>query len=179
MQTLEITKLGNPILTKKGKKVEDIENKSIQVLIDQMVETLYSTNGVGLAAPQVGQSMQLFVMDTKPNNDKTEAKVVINPEITEKSQDLEADFDACLSVPGYVAITKRPKKIKVKYTDRDGQEVEEELESFEARVFQHEFDHLQGIVFLEHVDSMSDLYTAGEWDKRGRERLKKLQKKDN
>lgn len=134
----------NPILRKKTKKVGQV-TKEVQKLAKDMAETMQEANGVGLAAPQVGSDLRLCLV---PINGI--AKALIDPEITWKSEETNIDEEGCLSLPGvYLPIT-RSTAITIKYTDVKGVAQERRLEGFEARVAQHETDHLDGVLIVDY-----------------------------
>ena len=130
------------ILRKKSKYVNNIDEKILQ-LLDDMVETMYKENGVGLAAPQVGILRRIIVVDIGDGLIK-----LINPEIIEQEGEQE-DTEGCLSIPGIIAEVKRPYKVKVKALNEDGENVEIEATGLLARAFCHEVDHLDGILFID------------------------------
>jgi len=169
-EILEVTELGNPILREKAKEVSDPADDQIQKLIDDMLVTVTEANGVGLSAPQVDSSLRIFVMASYPNPRYPDAPEidpyeVINPEIIAKSEEMEEDWEGCLSIPGIRGKVSRHKEIEVKYSDRYGKEKSEILNDFLARIFQHEFDHLEGIVFLDRLESSMDIITDKEYMK--------------
>ncbi len=169
-EILELTELGNPILREVAKEVSDLADDQVQKLIDDMLVTVVEANGVGLSAPQVDRSLRIFVMASYPNPRYPDAPEidpyeVINPEIISESEEMEEDWEGCLSIPGIRGIVPRHKEIEVKYTDRYGREKTEILNDFLARIFQHEFDHLEGIVFLDHLESSMDIITDREYMK--------------
>lgn len=169
-KVLEIEELGNPILRKKAKRVKDIGDEYVQNLIDNLTVTVLSVNGVGIAAPQVNEPFQIFMIYSHPNPrypdaPKTEPKAIINPKITSMSGEMVKDWEGCLSIPGIRGLVPRHRWISVEYSDRDGNKKTEELEDFVARIFQHEYDHLNGIVFLDRIDSVDDIITDKEYIK--------------
>lgn len=137
----------DPILRKKSRKVDKIDDK-ILVLLDDMVETMYDANGVGLAAPQIGVLRRLVVIDIGEGPMK-----LINPEITFTAGE-EEDLEGCLSVPGYNGLVKRPQKLICKYTDENNENIELEAEGFLARAICHELDHLDGILYTDKAETM-------------------------
>jgi len=140
----------NEILTKPTEKV-DVIDKEIQNLIQDMFDTMYNAEGVGLAANQIGVPLSVMVVDTSPKEDSPPLKLVlINPEITESEGKIKYK-EGCLSFPGLSVEVERSKKIKVKALNEYGEPVELILEGFPAIVFQHELDHLQGITFLDRL----------------------------
>ncbi|MFK4784495.1 peptide deformylase [Fusobacterium sp. MFO224] len=144
----EIRTYGDPCLSDVNQLVNIDDN--IKQLLDDMLETMYKTNGVGLAAPQIGINKQLFVIDIGEGPRK-----VINPEIIEMSEDHNDSDEGCLSVPGIYKKVRRANKIKVKYLDENGSTVEEEMEGFLAKAFQHENDHLNGVLFVDRISPLS------------------------
>ena len=137
---------GDEVLRKKSKKVDKIDSKLL-TLIDDMIETMYEADGVGLAAPQVGILKRLFVIDVY---DGLGAKVFINPEILETSGSQIGD-EGCLSVPGQTADIERPNYVKVKATNEKGEEFVLEGEELLARAVCHENEHLEGVLFIDHI----------------------------
>lgn len=169
-EILELIELGNPILREKAKEVSDPADDQIQKLIDDMLVTVVEANGVGLSAPQVDSSLRVFVMASYPNPRYPDAPEidpyeVINPEIISKSEEMEEDWEGCLSIPGIRGRVSRHKEIEVKYSDRYGRGKTEILNDFLARIFQHEFDHLEGIIFLDRLESSMDIITDKEYMK--------------
>ena len=147
MAIRKIRYIGDDVLGKPCKPVKKM-TPSLQVLIEDMFETMYDANGVGLAAPQVGILRRICVIDVMDDN----PFVLINPEILETSGE-QTDDEGCLSVPGIHESVKRPVKIHVKYTDENLKEHDEWIDGFLARVFQHEYDHLDGKLFVDHLST--------------------------
>lgn len=143
MAYLKIVKAGDPILKENAKLVKTI-TKNIKRMLDDMAQTMYEAEGVGLAAPQIGKSLQVIVLD-----DGNGLIELINPVMLEKSEEQQIGCEGCLSVPGYYGDVARSQKIKVKALNRHGKEVIYEPEGFLARIFQHEMDHLLGTLFIE------------------------------
>lgn len=149
MAVLEIRKYPDEVLKKKALPVENID-RSLQRLIDDMIETMYAAPGIGLAAPQLGISKRLIVIDVSLGEEKNSLIVLINPEIVEAEG--FSDFDeGCLSVPGYTSTIKRAEKVTVKGLDRNGKPVQIEGDGLLARALQHEIDHLDGILFVDRM----------------------------
>lgn len=166
---LQISQLGNPVLRKKAIRVKNIKGADIQSLIDNMIETCKDSGGVGIAAPQVNQSLRLFIMALNPsprfpNAPDMELTAIINPEIISFSSEWEMGWEGCLSVPGIRGSVTRCKSVTVRYTNRQNQHEERTFEGFLARIFQHEHDHLDGIVFLDQTDS-KNLVTLAEYQR--------------
>lgn len=153
MAELAIIKLGHPTLRKVAKPVEKF-NVSLKRLIDNMIETMRVNEGIGLAAPQLNLLDRVFVIDKKLINEEWEAQAYINPKIlsTEGSDLFE---EGCLSIPGIRAEVERSFKIKVSYQTVEGKEIIEQLEGLHARVFQHEYDHLEGVLFIDRLPNLT------------------------
>ena len=156
---------GDEILSKKCKPVKEITPHVLQVM-DDMVETMMKADGVGIAAPQIGIMKRFFIAMPFADQDDEEIKdklyYVINPEITLREGSQEST-EGCLSVPGYMGVVERPEKIRIKFTDREGNPQEEEFEGFAATVFCHEYDHLEGILY---PDVAKDMMTNEEYAER-------------
>lgn len=149
---------GQPVLRKTAEPIEPEIYPNLQELITNMFETLKRSEGVGLAAPQIGKSIRLFIIDLDViSEDEPEYKgylhTFINPEIIEESEEETSMEEGCLSVPGIHESVKRPETIHVKYIDENLQPQDKWLTGFEARVFQHEFDHLDGKMFVDHLSA--------------------------
>ena len=169
-ELLEVIELGNPILRQKAQPVEDVQSERIQTLVDNLLITVQKTNGVGIAAPQVAQSDRLFIMASRPNlrypNAPTmEPTAMINPRLLAHADETVTEWEGCLSIPGIRGKVPRYRAIEVEYTGRDGKLHKQELTDFVARIFQHELDHLDGIVFIDRIDSTQDLITEREYQR--------------
>lgn len=134
---------GDPILRKNAKKVPEITDR-IKILLDDMGETMYAADGVGLAAPQVGILKRIIVVD--PREDETGLVKLVNPEIIEQDGE-QVGVEGCLSIPNFNATVKRPEHVKVKYLDEEGNEKIWDAHGFPAVVLSHEIDHLDGVLF--------------------------------
>lgn len=146
----------NPILRQKAKKVHRFD-PSMQKLVNDLFETMYAANGVGLAAPQIAQSIRVFVADYEGQK-----VALFNPEIV-KAEGEERGPEGCLSIPGYVGENiRRATKVIVKGQDARGKNIRINAEGWFARVLQHEIDHLDGILFIDRLDSMDDLREVSE-----------------
>lgn len=152
MSIRNINKYPDPVLRRKTEKITTFDNK-LKDLARDMADTMYDAPGVGLAAPQIGVSQQIIVVDVGKEGKDRDYMVLINPEITEK-EGSQFDEEACLSVPDLVSGVKRFRRIKVVYQDVDGAELEIEAEDRFAVVLQHEIDHLHGVLFLDHLSSL-------------------------
>lgn len=149
MAIIEIKKYPDKILKQKTADVTDL-NSDTQYLIDNMIETMYSVRGLGLAANQVGVSRRLCVIDCSSKEDKGQIIVLANPFIIEREGTIESE-EGCLSIPGYISSIKRSEKVFVKGLDREGKQIELEATGLLARVLQHEIDHLDGLLFIDRM----------------------------
>ncbi len=167
-QVLPVIQLGNPILRQKASVVEDVQDRHLQKLIGNLIATAANTNGVGIAAPQVAESYRLFVVASRPNPrypnaPAMEPTAMINPKIVGHSSEIVKSWEGCLSVPGIRGLIPRYQAIEVEYTDVYGSVQKQEFAGFVARIFQHEYDHLDGIVFVDRLESTLDLFTEQEY----------------
>ncbi|MCB9437888.1 MAG: peptide deformylase [Anaerolineales bacterium] len=159
MALLEIITPSNPTLRKKAKRVSDFSNKKLQQLIDDMVFTMHEAVGVGLAAPQVDVGQRLIVIQLPDDEESREEYgddagvlfVVLNPEIVKASKEMVEGVEACLSLPGYFGKVNRHQQVLVKGFDRHGNPIRIKAKDWLARVFQHEIDHLDGVLFIDHA----------------------------
>lgn len=168
----EIKKYGDPVLKKSAEKVETVDD-DIRTILSDMAETMYEAPGVGLAAPQIGIGKRLVVIDVDGILRK-----IVNPVILEYSQDIENSEEGCLSVPGVYEKVKRAKKITVKYKNENGEEVIEEAEGLLARAFQHELDHLDGVLFVDKLSPIGKKLASQKLMRLKKDTLKKLKKGD-
>ena len=151
---MNIVLYGASVLKEKSTVVEEI-NDELRTILDEMVELMRKAKGVGLAANQVGIAKRFFVLEIE---DKV--KKVINPEIVEFGEEIVEYEEGCLSIPEIYKKVNRPEMIKVKYQNENGETVEEELHDLWARAFQHEFDHIDGILFTERLSIMNKRLVA-------------------
>lgn len=144
---------GDPVLKRRAKDIEK-DSLNIKELVADMYETMYAASGVGLAAPQIGKGIRIFVVDAEPmdeDNLKGFKKAFINPEVIEEDGDEWAFEEGCLSIPGIRADVERPERVRIKYFDEDWNEHDETYEGLAARVIQHEYDHLEGVLFTDYI----------------------------
>jgi peptide deformylase len=168
-KSLEVIQLGHPILRTPAGFVENITEARIQKLIDNLIVTVKQASGVGIAAPQVACSDRLFIVASHPNDRYPNAPdmaptAMINPQILSHSSEVTKGWEGCLSIPGIRGLVPRYQAIEVEYTDRDGKLQKQQFTGFVARIFQHEHDHLDGIVFLDRLDTL-DIMTEQEYQK--------------
>lgn len=169
--TLKIAEIGNPVLRSPTEPVTNIQDPTVQKLIDALIATTVESNGVGIAAPQASRSLQLFIVASRPNlrylhAPKMDPTPMINPRILHHSDEVVAGWEGCLSVPGMRGLVKRSKEIEVLYTDRHGQQHQRVFTDFVARIIQHEHDHINGKIFLDRVESTLDLMSEAEYHAR-------------
>ncbi|MBO9999187.1 MAG: peptide deformylase [Cyanobacteria bacterium SID2] len=165
---MEVVRLGNPILREVASSISDVDDPQIQTLIDEMLATTLATDGVGLAAPQVGRSLRLVVVASRPNPRYPDAPMMeptamANPRVVRYSDERLFGWEGCLSVPGKRGWIPRYREIEVEYWDRGGYLQRRVLQDFVARIFQHEFDHLEGLVFLDRVECPSHVVSEAEY----------------
>lgn len=170
MAIRSIVRLGHPALRTPAEAVprDEIGGSQLQELIDDMIETMRSADGVGLAAPQVGVGLQVFVWaaidpDHDPDDEEPEVHAVINPGVEPRARGVVSDWEGCLSIPDLRGLVPRPAVVRLHGVDRDGQPIDRQLEGYEARIIQHEFDHLNGIVFLDRMRDLRSLAYSEEW----------------
>ncbi|CAI3948935.1 peptide deformylase [Commensalibacter communis] len=153
-EILPILVATDPFLRKKARLVEQKDLEDVRKIIPIMFDTMYDANGIGLAAPQVGIGLRFFIMDLAKQEDEKEQYVILNPEIIEESEECSEAKEGCLSVPEQYSEVIRPEKIKLRYMDLDGKQQEIEAEELLARCIQHETDHLDGVLFIDHISSL-------------------------
>tara|TARA_Y100000590_G_C15635424_1_gene982798 strand:- start:255 stop:794 length:540 start_codon:yes stop_codon:yes gene_type:complete len=152
MAILKIARMGHPVLITKAKPVKNILDPSIKKLIHNMTETMIDAKGIGLAAPQVHVSKQIIIFrilndKVDETNEKIDVAVLINPKISNISEDQDDQWEGCLSIPGMLGLIKRYTKISYEGYDINGNLVKQKTEGLLARVIQHEYDHLNGILY--------------------------------
>jgi peptide deformylase len=167
----QIAQLGQPVLREVAGKIADPADPAVQALIDDMLVTVADADGVGIAAPQVFEPLSLFIVASRPNPryphaPEMEPAAMINPELLWVSDEKEKGWEGCLSIPNLRGLVPRHRRIGVRYLTRAGEVREEEYGDFLARVFQHEFDHVQGMVFIDRVESTRELVTEKEYLRR-------------
>jgi peptide deformylase len=169
MPTREIVVYDDPTLRKKSRRVKHVSG-DVQHLIDDMVETMHAANGIGLAAIQVGAPQRVIIVQLpEPGEDEEEPDpnagrlfAVINPQLARRSRETEEGIEGCLSVPGLVGEVERCCAVTVKGLDRQGKPVRVKAHDLLARVFQHEVDHCDGVLFIDHIDDPEKLHSVSE-----------------
>jgi peptide deformylase len=166
MTVLDIVRLGDPVLRTPAEQVgqEELAAEATQRLIDDLFETMGAAGGVGLAAPQVGIGKQLFVYAVEgEGHDPVPPRVVVNPMLTPEAGDLVHDWEGCLSIPDLRGLVPRHPAVRVRALDRHGESLDYVAAGFEARIVQHEYDHLNGVVFLDRMRDLRSLAFSREW----------------
>jgi peptide deformylase len=166
-----IVKYGNPVLETPAEPVTNFSSPELKQLVDDMFDSMYAHKGVGLAAPQIGVSQRLAVVDVSAGEDPAQRLVMINPEVVEKHGS-QTDEEGCLSIPGFREQVTRPAKVKIRAQDISGEWFERDAEALLARALLHEKDHLDGVLFLSYLSPLKrelikrkikKLAKAGEW----------------
>lgn len=163
--------LPDPVLRKVSTPIERVD-ANLQKLADDMLETMYQAPGIGLAAIQVGEPLRLLVIDVAGKDEPKAPQVFINPEILWKSDEPNVYEEGCLSIPDYYAEVERPKRIRVSYLDRDGKKQECEADGLLATCLQHEIDHLDGVLFIDHISKLKRDMVIRKFKKLAKENAK-------
>lgn len=165
---LEIAQLGQPVLRRAADRVTDaeLESPELQSFLDEMLETMKEAGGVGLAAPQVFRSSRIFLAAILPseNGEQPEIEIFINPKLSQLSTEMKSAWEGCLSFLELLVLVPRHQRLRIDYLDRKGKPKALELAGFPARVIQHEFDHLNGILTIDRAESTKDIIKASEYD---------------
>ncbi len=169
-EQLEIIELGHPILRQIAQPILDVGDHVLQTLIDDLLLTVKQANGVGIAAPQVARSWQLMIIASRPNPryptaPEMEPMAILNPRILSHSTETAIGWEGCLSVPGLRGQVPRYRAVEIEYLDRQGRLQKMEMTDFVARIFQHEFDHLKGMVFLDRVETLEAIATEQDYQR--------------
>ncbi len=168
----KIVKYGDPVLEQVAESVTDFDTDELRELVADMWETMYSAKGVGLAAPQIGLRKRISIIDVSAGEDETKRVVVINPTITQR-EGSQVGEEGCLSIPGFREPVKRANKVFVEGRNEKGESIQLEAEELFARALQHEVDHLNGVLFINHLSALKrdmirrkikKLQKSGEWD---------------
>jgi peptide deformylase len=171
MTVLDIVTLPSKILRKRTQPITQYDDQ-LQQLIDDMIDTMRDAPGVGLAAPQIGQSIKLTVIETSPEidedgneiEDSRDLYVITNPEIVWTSRKTVDGIEGCLSIPGYLGEVERHESIRVRAQDRYGKKIKLRLNGWTARIFQHEIDHLNGVLYIDRLTDQENFWTEEEFE---------------
>ena len=166
---LPIAQRGEAILQQRAKPVSNIHDPFIQQFVDNMLATMQAANGVGIAAPQVYMSLRIIIIASKPNPRYPDApdmtpEIMFNPEIIWQSAENCEGWEGCLSVAGWRAPVNRAQALTVRYQDRQGQHQERHYNGFVARIVQHEYDHLEGVLFPERLTDSQQLISNADYE---------------
>ena len=153
MAIREILTVPHPVLKQKSEPVAQVDDE-LRALMDDMLETMYAAPGIGLAAVQIGVPRQVIVMDLSREGEEREPRYFVNPEITWSSEETAPYEEGCLSVPDIYDEVERPARVKLRYLDYQGVQVEEEAEGMFAVCIQHEMDHLNGVLFIDYLSRL-------------------------
>ncbi|MDB5447393.1 MAG: polypeptide deformylase [Phenylobacterium sp.] len=153
MATREILVVPNPVLKQASLPVETVDDE-LRALMDDMLETMYAAPGIGLAAIQIGVPKRVIVMDLAREGEESQPRQFVNPEIVWRSEETQAYEEGCLSVPDYFDEVQRPARVKLRYLTYQGEQIEEDAEGLFAVCIQHEMDHLDGVLFIDHLSRL-------------------------
>jgi peptide deformylase len=168
MSILKVAHMGHPVLRARARAVDraELSGLALQTLIDDMIETMVEYRGVGLAAPQVHQSLRLFVASLDSDeNSSTPPHVIVNPEVLPVGPELEEDWEGCLSIPDIRGRVPRSREVRLSALNRHGERVELRAHGFPARIIQHENDHLDGVLFFDRMRTFESLTFLDEYSK--------------
>jgi peptide deformylase len=154
MALREILTVPNPLLKQKSTPVEGGVTDEVRALMDDMLETMYAAPGIGLAAVQIGVAQRIIVMDLSREEGVKEPRFFVNPEILWRSEETVPYEEGCLSVPEIYDEVERPARVKLRYLNYAGEQIEEEAEELYAVCIQHEMDHLEGVLFIDHLSRL-------------------------
>ncbi|OCW57276.1 peptide deformylase [Hoeflea olei] len=170
MSIKPIIYLPDPVLRQKSQPVERVDQE-LSGFIDDMLETMYDAPGIGLAAIQVGVPRQLLVIDVSGKDEPRNPQVFINPELVATSDTINVYEEGCLSIPDYFADVERPEKVTVRHLDRDGKEQVTEADGLLATCLQHEMDHLNGVLFIDHISKLKRDMVIRKFTKLAKQRV--------
>jgi len=161
----EIRILGDPVLRKPAQEVEEV-GEEVRTLVEDMLATMYHAEGIGLAAPQVGISQRVIVVDVRDaDEDDVGPLALINPKVIESSKKQDKAPEGCLSIPGMEEVVERPAEVTVEGMDPDGERVVVELTGLLSRAVQHEIDHLDGVLFFDRISPLKRRMALKKWQK--------------
>jgi peptide deformylase len=159
----------DPVLKQVSKPVDAVTDET-RALMDDMLETMYAAPGIGLAAVQIGEPVRVIVMDLAKEDEPPAPRYFVNPEILETSDEMQTYEEGCLSVPEYFDEVERPNRVRLRYLNYNGEQIEEWAEGMYAVCIQHEMDHLQGTLFIDHLSRLKRSFAISK--------VKKAKKKD-
>lgn len=163
MSVRDIRLLGDPVLRRECDPVDEVDEE-VRALIRDLEETMYDADGIGLAAPQIGVPLRVFVYDVRDPDDPRAAGTLVNPRVV-STEGTDRDTEGCLSVPGLQEVVERPARVVVEGLDENGREVRIEADGLLSRCLQHERDHLDGVLFLDRVSPIKRRLLLDRWSK--------------
>lgn len=169
MTTKPLVLLPDPILRQKSKPVERVDD-DLRRFADDMLETMYEAPGIGLAAIQVGEPIRMLVLDVSREDEEKKPFVIINPQVVATGDETSTYEEGCLSIPDYYAEVERPAAVTVEYLDRDGKQRTMEADGMLATCVQHEIDHLNGVLFIDHISKLKRDMVIKKFTKLARQR---------
>ena len=170
MAIREIVLMGDPVLREEAEEVTVFDD-DLRHLVRDMFETMYHADGIGLAAPQIGLSRRIIVVDLRvEEGEEPRSVALVNPRVVWESDDIEKESEGCLSIPGLEEVVKRPASVRVEGQDPDGNDVVVEADGLFARALQHEIDHVDGILFIDRVSPLKRKMLLKKWRKMEDER---------
>ena len=170
MAIREILVVPNPVLKEVSQPVAKVDDE-LRALMDDMLETMYDAPGIGLAAIQIGVAKRVIVMDLSGPDEEKAPRYFANPEILWRAEETAPYEEGCLSIPEYFDKVERPARVRIRYLNRDGQSVEEEAEGLYAVCIQHEMDHLNGVLFIDHLSRLKRDRAVTKVKKAARDRI--------
>jgi peptide deformylase len=167
MSILKVARMGHPVLRKRARLLDEAEiaTPRVQRLIDDMFQTMHDSQGIGLAGPQVHESIRLFVAGVDDDDETMSPVVIINPEVSQVGSAVEEDWEGCLSIPDIRGRVSRAVDIRIRALDRHGKPISMTASGFPARVIQHETDHLDGVLFFDRMTSFETLSFLDEYSR--------------
>jgi peptide deformylase len=164
----EIVLMGDPVLREVARDVGEFDD-GLRTLIRDMFETMYHAEGIGLAAPQVGVPVRVLVIDLRREDEEDQQIAIVNPRLTWQSEETAKQSEGCLSIPGLEEVVERPARIRVEGHDPHGEPIRFEADDLLARAFQHEIDHLDGVLFLDRISPLKRRMLLKKWKKQSEE----------
>lgn len=164
MAVREIVLLGDPVLRREGDEVTSFD-EDLRTLVRDMFETMYHAEGIGLAAPQIGISKRIIVVDLRREDHPDEPIAIVNPRVAWASPETEKEAEGCLSIPGIEEVVQRPVSVRVEGVDPSGEPLSLEGDQLLARALQHEIDHVDGVLFIDRVTPLKRRMLLKKWKK--------------
>lgn len=173
MAIREIVLLGDPVLRREAEEVTTFDEE-LRALVQDMFATMYHAEGIGLAAPQIGLSKRIIVVDLRREDEPDTRVAIVNPRVTWRSDETDREAEGCLSIPGLEEVVERPSAVRVEGFAPEGEPLTLEVDELFARALQHEIDHVDGVLFLDRVSPLKRRMLLKKWKKLRAEEEKKL-----